>query len=255
MDNSLKSISVTDDEFRVANYMILFGGRDVTGEYFTKDTEIDSPYTKSGMLHVDFEHGLDPDKLGISSDDVMGYIDWKTASIDDRGVFVERVLNRRAKYMEYIEPMIEAGLVGTSSEAIAGKTSRDEDGKITKWPLMRDSLTFMPAEPRMISSNAIYAAKSLHSQLPHIKSLARIADISAEESDIKSALDKADTLKEFEIILRDAKGFSRSEACKFVASLKSIVLRDAELKSSAVIADVSDMVKSSFSAIIRGEKK
>lgn len=243
MDNSLKSISVTDDEFRVANYMILFGGRDVTGEYFTKDTEIDSPYTKSGMLHVDFEHGLDPDNLGISSDDVMGYIDWKTASIDDRGVFVERVLNRRAKYMEYIEPMIEAGLVGTSSEAIAGKTSRDEDGKITKWPLMRDSLTFMPAEPRMISSNAIHAAKSLHSQLPHIKSLARIADISAEESDIKSAIDKADTYKEFERLLRDAGGFSRSEAQLLVSRVKTMAQSESEAKSSEEISGVFQHLK------------
>ena len=90
--NELKAISRTDDELRVANYIVLFGGRDLTGEFFTPETVVESAYTKSGILHVDFEHGLDPDKVGMGADEVLGYVDWKTAVVDDTGIFVERVL-------------------------------------------------------------------------------------------------------------------------------------------------------------------
>lgn len=103
MSNELKTISKTDDEIRVGNYIILFGGRDLTGEYFSAKTLIESSYTKSGILHVDFEHGLDPDGVGMNSHEVLGRVDWKTARIDDTGIFVERALNRQAKYMDRLE--------------------------------------------------------------------------------------------------------------------------------------------------------
>ena len=61
--NALKTISSTDDELRVGNYIVLFGGRDLEGiasdaknadgslgEYFTKDTQLESSYTKAGVL-------------------------------------------------------------------------------------------------------------------------------------------------------------------------------------------------------------
>lgn len=238
MNNCLKAVSTTDTEMRVSNYMILFGGRDLTGEYFTSSTEIESSYTKSGFLHVDFEHGLDPDGMDMSSDDVLGYIDWKTARIDERGVFVERVLNRQARYMEYLEPLIEAGAVGTSSESISGKSVRAEDGMITKWPLKRDTLTFTPAEPRMITENVLNSAKSLQEQLPHVKSLARITD----QRHTKSAIEGADSYKEIERILRDVGRFSRSDATMLVSRVKSLVQSESEAEKEQA-TDVSEAFK------------
>src|SRR5690606_630366 len=105
----------------------------------------------------------------------------------------------------------------TSSQAVPGKTSREKDGHITSWPLMRDSITFTPAEPRMAGVNALMAAKSLHKELPHIKSLARIAMIEPEEgSCMKSAIESAESRKEFEEILRNV-GFSRTDAKTLVS--------------------------------------
>jgi len=87
MDNALKAISSTPDELRVANYIVLFGGRDLEGiatprrnrdgsigEYFAPDTALDSPATKAGRLPVDWEHrnapeGEDP---GREHDDGQG---------------------------------------------------------------------------------------------------------------------------------------------------------------------------------------
>jgi hypothetical protein len=124
MRNELKAISKTANELRVANYIVMFGGRDLAGEFFTPETNYKSAYTDSGMLHVDFEHGLDPDRIGMKSDDVLGYVDWTTAKTDDTGIFVERVLNRQAKYMDHLESLIESKSVGTSSQCVPRASER-----------------------------------------------------------------------------------------------------------------------------------
>jgi hypothetical protein len=82
MPNELKAISKTDTELRVGNYIALFGGKDLEGEHFTPETDFTSSYTKTGVLYVDWEHGLGKKIDGKSApgpDDVLGYVDWKTA--------------------------------------------------------------------------------------------------------------------------------------------------------------------------------
>ncbi len=176
--NALKSISKTTDELRVGNYIVLFGDentRDLENEFFTKSTNFQSSYTDLGSLYVDWEHGhgheIPGEQDGPGKHDVLGVVDWSTAKIDDRGVWAVRVLDRRNKYMEYIEPMIEANLIGTSSKAIAPDTVISEKGQIINWPLERDTLTVMPAETRMMSTNQIGALKSLVKAFPHLKDL------------------------------------------------------------------------------------
>ena len=169
MENNLKTISKTDDELRVGNYMVLFGGKDLIGETFTPETDFESAYTKTGTLYVDWEHGFDPEGDGPKRDDVLGIVDWKTARKDKVGLWVERVLKRRADFMEFLEVLIDEGLIGTSSEATKG--AKRVDGVIELWPLKRDSLTVIPAEPRMMKENVLHAIKSLSDQLPNLKSL------------------------------------------------------------------------------------
>lgn len=185
--NALKSISMNDDELRVANYIVLFGGRDLTGftgrknrdgsagESFAPDVDVESEYTKSGVLHVDFEHSQDVDGLGIGRDDVLGYVDWKTARKDDKGIFVERVLNRRNKYVSWLKDLIDAGMVGNSTEAIAEHVQKTADGTIKRWPLRRDTLTVTPMEPRMLSANTLTALKALSDVLPEAKAIVESA--------------------------------------------------------------------------------
>ena len=69
-ENALKAIRKDENELRVGNYMVLFGGRDLEGEYFTSNTEFESAYTRSGRLYVDWEHGHDDEPDG--HDDVQG---------------------------------------------------------------------------------------------------------------------------------------------------------------------------------------
>ncbi len=181
--NHLKSISKTNDELTVGNYIVLFGGRDLTGvaygknkdgssgEFFSEKTVFESDYTKSGLLHVDFEHGRDPDNVGIGKDDVLGRVDWSSAKADARGVFVKRILNRRNKFVKWLEPLIEEGLISNSSECIPEQMQKADNGEIINWPLRRDTLTVTPMEPRMLSVNALTAIKSLSEEFPEFKSL------------------------------------------------------------------------------------
>jgi len=171
MTNALKTISRTDDELRVGNYIVLFNGRDLegiasprknddgsAGEFFTPETELESRFTKTGRLPVDWEHRLAPEGEDLGT---LGYVDWSTAKRLDQGVFVERVLDRRNEYVRWLEELIDQGLIGTSSEADPVAVQKAEDGRITRWPLMGDTLTVTPMEPRMLTQNALQAAKAL----------------------------------------------------------------------------------------------
>ena len=58
--------------------------------------------------------------------------------------------------------------------------------------------------------------------------------------DVKSALEEAESLKEIESLLRDAGGFSRSDATSLVARIKSMTHgeREAEAKTSDILAAI-----------------
>lgn len=185
--NALKALSMTDDELRVGNYIVLFGGRDLEfvrggpnpdkslGTRFAADVELDSPYTQSGQFPVGWEHDWDPDGVGLKG--ALGFVDWRTAKRDEKGVFVERVLDRRKKYVQFVQDLIEAGLLGTSSEAVAEGIRSLDDGTITSWPLRGDTLTVMPVEPRMMKEfgpnhlQAVRALQELSTELPAAKAL------------------------------------------------------------------------------------
>ena len=196
--NALKAVSRTDTELRVANYMVLFGGRDLegiaskrknadgsAGEYFTKTTSFESDYTQTGVVYVDWEHSSG--REGAGEDDILGYVDWKTARIDDKGVLVERVLNRRNRYVQFVDELISAGLIGNSTEAVPDSVEKAANGRIAKWPLRRDTLTVTPMEPRMLSQNAIAAIKGLSEKYPALKALLDTPDTSQRNNSGKGA--------------------------------------------------------------------
>lgn len=220
--NNLKSLSQTENELRVGNYIILFGGKDLSGEFFTKNTEIKSAYTDLGLLYVDFEHGFDVDEAGNDENNVLGVVDWKTAKIDDKGVFVERILNRQSQYIQYISDLIDAGVVGTSSQAVSGKTVKKSSGEIVEWPLMRDSITFTPMEPRMLGENALSSAKSLAELVPYCKSLRSLVGLKTIEN--AKNIELITDLKSAERYLRDS-GLSRSAAVAFMARVKNLPIQ------------------------------
>lgn len=190
-NNALKAISVTDDQLITGNFLVLFNGRDLegvmsanknadgsNGEYFTPNTQFESDYTSIGRLPVDWEHGRGLD--GLEKHDKLGYVDWSTAKTTDTGLWVQRVLNRRNRYVQMLEPLIKAGLIGTSSEAIPDKVSKAANGEILTWPLMGDALTVNPMDYRMMDSNTLTALKALALEVPAVKSACQKLGIDTE---------------------------------------------------------------------------
>ena len=96
---------------------------------------------------------------GVEPGDYFGYVDWKTARTDERGLWVERVLDRRKKYVQWIEALIKQGLIGNSSEAHG--IAKAANGEIKVYPLVRDTFTVQPMEPRMMTQNVVTALKAL----------------------------------------------------------------------------------------------
>jgi hypothetical protein len=231
--NPLKTIATSENELRVGNYLVLFGGRDLAGEYFTKNTHFDSNYTDLGILYEDFEHGVDADDTGNNENNVIGVVDWKSAKVDDNGIFVERILNRRSEYMQYLMQLIDMGVMGTSSEAIRSEIRKKSSGEIVEWPLKRDSLTVTPMEPRMVTGNILTAVKALSEEFPNSKSIGRIIS----RGEMKSVIESIGSLSDMESYLRDVGGLSRSEAKTLLAQMKTLGRRDADEGGLQEIAD------------------
>jgi hypothetical protein len=204
--NALKAVSKTDDQLIVENHIVLFGGRDLEGkvnervnpdgtrgEYFTKATDLRSAYTNTGVLYVDWEHGQG-EKAEPQEDDIIGFVDWTTAKADDYGILVRRILDRRSRFIQMIEPLIEEGMIGTSSEAVPQGVTKADTGEITRWPLRRDTLTVSPMEPRMLSANALAAAKALGDRWPAMK--AAIVEDEPKQNQTASAVENTEQSKD-----------------------------------------------------------
>lgn len=59
------------------------------------------------------------------------------------------------------------------------------------------------------------------------------ADLAAQIGDVKAALDEADSLKEIERLLRDAAGFTRTDATALVSRVRSLVRGEREAEPNA----------------------
>ncbi len=176
----------TDNELVLEGYITLWGGEDLTGEHFTPETNFDSSYTRANTVLIDWEHGQRPDdvKAQPDEDDIFGTVDWLTARNDDIGLLARHVLDRRQRYVsEFIEPLVKAKLLGSSSEAIPKSVQREPDGRITAWGIKRQSFTVNPAETRLLSDNQMQVIKSLAGSYPQLKTFLTDGKQAIEENE------------------------------------------------------------------------
>lgn len=120
-NNNLEILKLDNDKIIVANRIILWS------DLLTPLTDFESSYTKS-MFRLPVK----------GMDHILGYVDWSTAKIDAKGLWVERVLNRRNKYLQMIERLLKDGLIGSSAEA--SKVIKNQSGRITDYPIISDKL-------------------------------------------------------------------------------------------------------------------
>ncbi|HAM40522.1 MAG TPA: phage major capsid protein [Candidatus Omnitrophica bacterium] len=145
-DNSITLKSLTDETATVAGYGVVFGDRDLDGETFTKDTELDLDLVPAKRVFYDHTMGNVKHSLGT----VL------KATVDDVGVWIEAELDRSRQYVAQVLKLIEAGALGWSSGSVPHLVRRD-GGVIKAWPVVEFSLTPTPCEPRTLGIERIKA--------------------------------------------------------------------------------------------------
>jgi len=135
-----------DDSGRVRGYLVRFGGQDLEGDYFTKETDFGRPM-KSGdrvPMNLYYHHGQDR-TIGKSRIGT-GYI-----TMDEKGLWYEAQVEMADEYQKMIADLAKSGKLGYSSGAtghmVERKKSADGRYEITRWPIGEASLTPTPAEP------------------------------------------------------------------------------------------------------------
>src|SRR5271157_2076311 len=138
-----------------------FEGKDIQGEYFTKDTDLCEAWFPGGRPIL-YQHGLDPEIKA----DVVGH---DTAIIKkDDGRWIQGQLNKSYKYWEALKALIKAGKLYLSSSSVPHLVTKALDGAITRWPWVETSLTPTPANPLAVISvlKAIEDLEALGMDIP-----------------------------------------------------------------------------------------
>lgn len=184
-NNRLYIVGEDDENYYVAGYPIIWNSPDLAGhkvrgrivgtknadgsagQWFTPDTDFDSPYLKSGTLYTDWEHGYAPAPEPQGKDEIVATIDTKSISDDEYGKFAIHAMKRHYRYAKDIKHLIEAGVVGSSTQAMRGHAKALPNGEITRWGLKRNTWTIEPMDATQIQRLA-HPLKSLGYELPEI---------------------------------------------------------------------------------------
>lgn len=181
---------------KVGGYLIRYAvdTHDLTGDYFSKDSEIEIPLDN---LPIYYNHGQD-------SKMKKRVIGRATIKKDDVGLWLEGQLALRDEYEKAVDSMVKMGKLGLSSGALSHLVEREAKGEgiffIKSWVVGEASLTPTPAEPL----NHVVSLKSLTT--PDLAALPKVEDEQilsepikenkkmAEEMDVKALV--AAALKE-----------------------------------------------------------
>ena len=120
---------------------VVFGGKDLTGDKFTKSTDFGDTRSFIGMP-VYYDHGLSDLQSQIGTVKM-----WQP---DTEGIDVEIEIDKRHKYAQQVMALVKKGMLGLSTGALSHLVVRD-DGEIKRWIVGEISLTPTPAEPRTMA--------------------------------------------------------------------------------------------------------
>jgi len=144
--------AIIDDEGHVSGWLAPcggpFNGKDLDGEFFTKDTDFGLDYYPT--IPILWGHGRDGE-IGAAK---VGEVTVK--EIRDQGVWVEGQLNRQSSYYAAIHDLVTGSQKDSrpaadlywSSGAISHLVAKDgRTGEIKHWPIAEATLTVTPANP------------------------------------------------------------------------------------------------------------
>jgi HK97 family phage major capsid protein len=120
---------------------IVYGGKDLTGDVFTKSTDLGDTRSFVGTP-VYYDHGLGS---------IRGQIGTVKAwtPVGD-GIDVQIELDKRLDYIDDVMKLVKSGALGLSTGALSHLVVR-QDGELKRWVVGEISLTPTPAEPRTLT--------------------------------------------------------------------------------------------------------
>jgi hypothetical protein len=151
---------------RIFHYAFLWGNPNVTDieqEYFTKSTDLWDKVMKGVTRPLTWDHAMD---LSMKADPVIG----KTLEYgdDDLGRWAISQLDTAHAYRAAIDMLIEAGVLGSSSDSAPQYVEKVQTGKsywLKTWPWFATALTVTPCEPRMVETVDYF--KSIGIEIPN----------------------------------------------------------------------------------------
>jgi HK97 family phage major capsid protein len=128
-------------EYVVRGRGVVFGGKDLTGDRFTAQTDFGDTRSFVGMP-VYYDHGLSDLQSQIGTVKM-----WQP---DSEGIDVDIEIDKRHKYAQQVMALVKRGVLGLSTGALSHLVVRD-GGELKRWIVGEISLTPTPAEPRTMA--------------------------------------------------------------------------------------------------------
>ena len=171
--------------YTLAGRGVVYGGEDLTGDRFSKDTDFGATRSFVGMP-VYYDHALG----GIKSQ--IGIV--KAWAPTDDGIDVQIELDRRHKYAQDVMKLAESGALGLSTGALPHLVER-VNGEIKRWVVGEISLTPTPAEPRttteVMTKGITVRTATVSTGLDDIKSAVHTKEDTHTMENIKDAVKAA----------------------------------------------------------------
>ncbi len=162
----IKALGITPEgNVHVGGYLVRFSDEntpDLTGDYFTKDTDFGFDEGEEELVKVYFNHGQ-PMKTREKGDIIITRkIGRGRLQMDDVGLLIDAIIFNHDEYEAAIGSQVPTKKLGWSSGALSHLVDREFKGNtgvawIKKWIIGEASLTPTPAEPR----NSAVPLKSL----------------------------------------------------------------------------------------------
>ena len=145
MKYAVKQVS----DYVVRGRGVVFGGKDLTGDRFTAETDFGDTRSFVGMP-VYYDHGLSDLQSQIGTVKM-----WQP---DEEGIDVDIEIDKRHKYAQQVMALVKKGVLGLSTGALSHLVVRD-GGELKRWIVGEISLTPTPAEPRTMAISDMKAVQ------------------------------------------------------------------------------------------------
>ena len=163
---------------------IVYGGKDLTGDRFTKDTDLGTTRSPIGMP-VFYDHAMSSIRGQIGT--------VKAWTPTDDGIDVEIELDKRLSYIDDVMKLVRMGALGLSTGSMSHLVVR-KGGELKRWTVGEISLTPTPAEPRTLTevkatqNNAVRNATATLSPSDNTQSSNKGTTTMSLKDEIKQAL-------------------------------------------------------------------